>query len=148
MNFPWNKLYRTAFLRTENIRFPDLRVHEDIRPHWQSCLRAERFAVLNWAPPLVHHFELGAENRATDYMGPDRKMAFDTMAEVYDGFAHMPHKDLWRAELVAFAQDLLRWMCQRAPQHQALYEAAATRLFTHIKTTDHPMDATVPGAIL
>lgn len=39
-NYPWNKIYRTDFLRDAGIRFPALKVHNDIAPHWESFATA------------------------------------------------------------------------------------------------------------
>jgi hypothetical protein len=132
INFPWNKLYRTEFLRGQNIRFPDLRIHEDIRPHWQGFLRARRFGVLNWAPPLVHHVEEPVGNRATNYVGPDRVVAFDTMAAVLDEIETHPLAGLLAAELAEFAADLLRWMCESTPERTEIFTQAAAPLFARI----------------
>jgi len=141
INFPWNKIYRTDFLRGANIRFPALKVHEDIRPNWQGFLRAKRFGILNWAPPLVYHFEAHEGARATHYIGPERTAAFETLAEVYQELrAHPLAKDL-TPELEAFTADLLRWMTERAPDLSDMLTASAKTLYARIDA-DRPQSAT------
>ena len=127
VNFPWNKVYRTGFLRQAGILFPDLRLHEDIRPHWQSCLRAERFGILNWAPPLIHHFEFPGANRATSYVGEDRLAAFETLTDVLDEIRSLPQASVLVAELLGLADDLLGWMCRAAPEDMAARFREAAR---------------------
>ena len=40
--YPWNKIYRTGFLRDENIRCTEIPVHNDIELHWSGFLKARR----------------------------------------------------------------------------------------------------------
>ena len=44
-NFPWNKIYRTDFLRMHNIRCGTTRVHNDVLLHWHSFAVASRVLV-------------------------------------------------------------------------------------------------------
>lgn len=39
-NYPWNKIYRTDFLRDHDITCSETPVHNDIRLHWLSFLKA------------------------------------------------------------------------------------------------------------
>lgn len=40
-NYPWNKIYRSGFLREAGIRFPDTILHEDVTAHWKSFEAAQ-----------------------------------------------------------------------------------------------------------
>lgn len=44
-NYPWNKIYRTAFLRRYNLKCAQTEVHEDILLHWMGFLHARRVLV-------------------------------------------------------------------------------------------------------
>lgn len=110
VNFPWNKLYRRDFLRQAGIRFPDLRMHEDITPHWQSFLRCEAFGVLYWAPPLVTHYEIPQGARATQYVGEKRMGIFEELARVEAELLTHPDAEILKPVFVEFCGHLFHWM--------------------------------------
>ena len=118
--FPWNKVYRRDFLDSIRLRFPEQRMHEDIAPHWQSFLRARRFGVLNWAPPLIHHYEHQFGCRATNYVGPERLAVFATLAELANEVRIHEDSNCLMAELGRFCEDIFHWM-----QHMPGIEASA-----------------------
>lgn len=108
--FPWNKIYKRAFIERAHISFPDLRMHEDVTPHWQSFMRCDMFGVLDWAPPLLTHFEVPDGERATQYVGEKRMGVFDELASIE--VEMMTHAD---AQEIApffskFCNDLFDWM--------------------------------------
>jgi glycosyltransferase involved in cell wall biosynthesis len=41
-NYPWNKIYRTDFLRDHSLGCSEMPVHEDVALHWLSFLMAQR----------------------------------------------------------------------------------------------------------
>lgn len=82
VNFPWNKVYRRDFLLEREVSFPDLRMHEDITPHWQSFLECRAFGIMGWAPPLITHFEVPAAGRATNYIGEKRMGVFAELSAI------------------------------------------------------------------
>lgn len=110
VNFPWNKLYRRTFLQEAGIVFPDLRMHEDITPHWQSFLRCRSFGLLYWAPPLVTHYEIPEADRATQYVGEKRMGVFPELARIE--LELLAHTDADRLQPVfaKFCSDLFGWM--------------------------------------
>ena len=149
VNFPWNKVYRTEFIRRADIRFPDYRMHEDILPHWASFLAAGRFGILHWAPPLIHHFEAVHGKRATNYVGEHRLAAFETLLDVHarnqaHGLAEMLHP-----ELIAFSQALVDWMIRTAPADWGQrYSTAAVAFFEQLGRDGVTRQATQMGQIL
>jgi hypothetical protein len=44
-NYPWNKVYRSSFLRRAGIRFSETAVQNDILAHWQTILRANTLCM-------------------------------------------------------------------------------------------------------
>lgn len=44
-NYPWNKLYRSSFLREAGIRFSETAVQNDVLAHWQTILRARTLCL-------------------------------------------------------------------------------------------------------
>lgn len=110
VNYPWNKLYRRSFLERAEIRFPDMRMHEDITPHWQSFLRCDSFAVLGWAPPLITHYEIAASGRATQYVGEKRMGVFDDLARLEEEILTHAQSPLIRPVFDDFCTRLFDWL--------------------------------------
>ena len=111
VNFPWNKLYRRDFLTDAGIEFPEhIRMHEDIRPHWQSFLRSRGFGVLYWAPPLLTHYEIPEGNRATQYVGQKRMGVFGELARIEAELLAHPDADRLEPVFSSFCSGLFDWM--------------------------------------
>ncbi len=108
--FPWNKVYRHDFIKSTSLRFPEQRMHEDIAPHWQSFLRSRRFGILNWAPPLIHHFEHRLGARATNYVGPERLAVFQMLTDLTNEVRRHENSLRLLEELGRFCDDLFDWM--------------------------------------
>jgi hypothetical protein len=79
-NYPWNKVYRTAFLRDHDIRCSDITVHEDIELHWRSFLNATRILASD-RTGVIHTFhEQGG--RLTNRTGPERLAVFGPLGRI------------------------------------------------------------------
>lgn len=114
-NYPWNKIYRTAFLRDKGIGCTPLMVHNDVELHWRSFLLADR--VLASDRIGVVHVVRPRGNRLTNRHTAERLRLFPVldalateislaakpaMAEAFNAFvwgladwiqAHLPPKD-------------------------------------------------------
>lgn len=110
INFPWNKIYRREYLQSSGIAFPEMRMNEDILPHWHSFMRARSFGVMAWAPPLITHFEAEGGSRATNYVGPDRLPVFDCLRELRAEVVGHASGRVLTAEFERFTGDFFRWM--------------------------------------
>ena len=102
-NYPWNKIYRTAFLRDHSIGCADTPVHEDITLHWLGFAHATR--ILTSDRICVWHMIAGA-GRQTDRRGAERLAVFDALAPVV---AATRDADM-RAALVTFVLGLADWI--------------------------------------
>lgn len=107
-NYPWNKIYRTAFLRQHGIGCAPCLVHEDIPLHWGALQHAQ--TVL--ASPLVGVVHRVAEDgaRLTNRRGIERLAVFDVLHGVLaDLMATRAERDLvpafWR-----FCSGLFEWI--------------------------------------
>lgn len=111
--FPWTRLFRTAFVQGAGLCFPDLRLHEDVPFHWAAWLRAERFLVLDHAPPLLHHFQLAGGGRATDAADARRLDAFRALEITMAAEPRLSRDAAAAACFVDFAADLGGWALGR-----------------------------------
>ncbi|MDU9006561.1 glycosyltransferase family 2 protein [Sedimentitalea todarodis] len=84
-NYPWNKIYRTGFLRDHGIGCSDLAVHEDIELHWRSFLSADR--ILASDRICLIHFVDAEGDRLTNRLGPERLEVFVTLDRVAEDIA-------------------------------------------------------------
>jgi len=79
-NYPWNKIYRTEFLRAHAIGCSDILVHEDIELHWRSFLNAETILVSDRVG--VIHFVTPGGDRLTNRTGPERLALFAPLERI------------------------------------------------------------------
>lgn len=108
-NYPWNKIWRTAFLRDHHIRCSDMRVHEDIAPHWDGFLYAANILASDRVA-AVHHVAFGAD-RLTNAQGPERLAVFEPLARIVSRLATAPvEKAGLLPAFLHFTCDLLDWI--------------------------------------
>jgi hypothetical protein len=105
-NYPWNKIYRTGFLRDHGIGCAETQVHQDIPLHWLGFLAARRVLVSDricaW-----HH--IAAEGgRLTNRRGAERLQVFDALTPVARAAAGAP--PALRAALASFVPGLIDWI--------------------------------------
>lgn len=121
-NYPWNKIYRTAFLRAHGIGCAATEVHQDIPLHWLGFLAARRVLVSDricaW-----HHVD-PAGGRLTNRRGPERMQVFEALTPV----AEAMRDTVWQAALADFTLGLADW-CESVmdPALHAGFRAAEAR---------------------
>ncbi len=115
-NYPWNKVYRTGFLRDHDIRCATTPVHEDLTLHWLCFHHAAR--ILTSDRVCVWHMVAADAGRQTNRRGAERLAVFDAMAPVV---AVLTAPDL-RCALVGFVLGLADWIrgTLDAPHHADL----------------------------
>jgi hypothetical protein len=105
-NYPWNKIYRTAFLRDHRIGCAATRVHQDIPLHWLGFIHAGRVLVSDricaW-----HH--IAPAGRLSNRSGVERLDVFVALEPVVQA-AQTPQ---WRAALARFLPGLIDWAAAR-----------------------------------
>lgn len=108
--YPWNKIYRTGFLRDHRIRCTETMVHNDIELHWNSFIAARR--ILTCALPGAIHFVQEGGRRLTNRRSADRLEVFRALENVmpritagadYDKLAFLQ-------PFVRFSCDLVSWV--------------------------------------
>lgn len=106
-NFPWNKVYRSTFIRKIGLRFSETAVQNDIYAHWQSIIRANKILVTNLIQCTKTDNDNGA--RISNTVDNRRLQAFSALRETYE---LVRETRLPKVEAVfwAFYRDLVRWM--------------------------------------
>lgn len=124
-NYPWNKLYRTEFIRRIGLRFSETMVQNDVHAHWQSLLGASRILVTD----LVQCTQTitTAGSRINNTRDSRRLQAFTALRETYE---LVRRSNLPQVETVfwAFYCDLTRWIIRVASP-----EARAKLMQEHVR---------------
>lgn len=107
-NFPWNKIYNTAFVHAHSLRCTEIPVHNDIELHWRSFLLAERILVSPRIAAL--HMVHPQGNRLTNRKREERLQVFSALTRVA-GCVSAPDRTR-RATLafLRFTSSLLQWI--------------------------------------
>lgn len=104
-NYPWNKIYRTDFLRAHTIGCAATAVHQDVPLHWLGYLAATR--VLTSDRICAWHEVRAGGARLTNRTGPERLELFAALTPVAEA-AHAKGAD-WHAALARFTLGLTDW---------------------------------------
>jgi glycosyltransferase involved in cell wall biosynthesis len=102
-NYPWNKIYRSDFLRDAEISFPNLKVHNDIAVHWKSFSAATRILASDRIC-ATHTVSIGG-GRLTNFRGRER---LDAIASLQDVSTHLPAS--LRLPFQTFTSGLFDWI--------------------------------------
>lgn len=106
-NYPWNKIYRTGFLQASGIRFPDLRLHEDVAPHWHSFAAAG--TILASDRICASHTVSPGGSRMTNARGRERIDAIASLQEISASLQD-PARAPLRHAFRHFASGLFDWI--------------------------------------
>lgn len=107
-NYPWNKIYRTGFLREHGIGCSETLVHNDIELHWRSFLNARRILASDRIG-VVHVVKPGG-GRLTNRRGPERFAVFAILEKIAQEIEQGPDRG-WRLPFFLFTTGLLDWIC-------------------------------------
>ncbi|MDM9618993.1 glycosyltransferase family A protein [Rhizobium sp. S96] len=108
INYPWNKILRTSFVRRTNWRFSAARINEDILPHWAAYMKAGRFLAINTSLS-IHRLVPGREQH-TNTFDERRLEMFTALKDAEKLFEENP---IFRAKyypiFIVFKAGLLEW---------------------------------------
>ncbi|WP_281968900.1 glycosyltransferase [Roseovarius nanhaiticus] len=105
-NFPWNKIYRTRFLRANAIRCTETRVHNDIELHWRSFAAARRIFV-STRLGAIHVVRPGGD-RLTNQNDAARLDLFSALRPASDAVMH-DDDDAPKLAFLRFSAGILTW---------------------------------------
>lgn len=120
-NYPWNRVWRHAFLREHAIRHGETPLHNDIEPHWAGFIEAERI-LCSSRRCVVHTVRPGA-GQLTNRTGAERLCVFEALEAVVARLLRAAERAPERASLVGpfldFALRLLDWVESVLPDEDA-----------------------------
>lgn len=140
-NFPWNKIYRTAFLRENGLRCTETQVHNDIELHWGSFLAARRVLVSSRIGAL-HVVRPGA-TRLTNISGTARLQVFQALNRVVETLFKHDNPRTATMAFLRFAHDLLLWAGRTIDANLHPAFRAATRTFLQSAVTPQSFEALI-----
>lgn len=133
--YPWNKIYRTDFLRDERIRCTEIMVHNDFELHWNSFICAKKILACREAGAIHYVIEDGL--RLTNRRGSERLEVFQAFESVLARIFSKPEtRIVFLQPLLRFSWDLLGWINGRIdPTHTAELTTRTRRFFyEHLDT--------------
>lgn len=109
-NYPWNKIYRTDFLRENDIRCTETMVHNDVELHWNSFVTAR--SILTCALPGAVHFVQEGGARLTNRRSAARLEVFRALANVMPRITTdpLPQRLAFLYPFTRFSCDLIHWI--------------------------------------
>jgi len=106
--YPWNKIYRTGFLRDNAIRCTEITVHNDIELHWMSFLKARRILVSSLLG--CEHFVVDRGQRLTNRRGDERFAVFRALEAVQAELLVNPQMTDFAEPFAEFHTRLFGWI--------------------------------------
>ncbi|MCT4579583.1 glycosyltransferase family 2 protein [Donghicola sp.] len=139
-NYPWNKIYRTDFLRENDIYFPNISVHEDVLPHWQSFIKAK--SVLASDRIAAVHYVLPGTCRQTNREDADRLLVFETLISVWcQLICKLDDAAVFKRPFLKFCISLIDWMHGSIEdQHKEALRKKAKNFLDFVMTEGSPYD--------
>lgn len=136
INYPWNKILRTSFIRRTGWSFSSARINEDILPHWAAYMNAGRFLAINRS--LSTHRLVPGREQHTSTFDERRLELFAALRDTEKLFMANP---LFRAKyypiFIVFKAGLVEWAHQRIqPDLQGLFREYAARSYEHFTDED------------
>lgn len=113
--FPWRKIYSRDFLERHRIRFPvgDF-FYEDNPFHWDTTLRAERFAFF---PPVTHVHRMARAGQTVSDMGLKPLKIFEHAETIRGHLAATGQDAALRARYLHWLIEHVLWCCRYVPAH-------------------------------
>ena len=106
--YPWNKVYRTAFMRQAGLRCTEIPVHNDLELHWTSFLHADR--ILTSKRVCCQHFVHKGGDRLTNRTSAERLQVFDALHAVLNALDHSPRRAAFAEPFAEFFTRLFPWI--------------------------------------
>lgn len=131
--YPWNKIYRTGFLREAGIRCTEIPVHNDLELHWISFLKATR--ILTSRRICCEHFVEVDGKRLTNRSGTERFQVFQALQALQTELERNPRRIEFLVPFAEFYTRLFGWITDKLEPELRDSFAAKARAFLHASVT-------------
>lgn len=106
-NFPWNKVCKSTYLRNIGLKFPSVRLHEDILPHWNILLNTEHVLISN---EKICNYRLPIVGKNASHQKDSMRLqVFDALIETNKIVLTHDRSTTSKAEYLEFCLDVLSW---------------------------------------
>ncbi len=105
--YPWNKIYRTDFLRRHDIACSESPVHNDIRLHWLGFAHARRVQAVRTAGAT--HVVGHRDHHLTTRNGEERLCLFPILSELLPALRAARAEPRLMQNFLRFADNICRW---------------------------------------
>lgn len=105
--YPWNKIYRTDFLRDKGIDCSETPVHNDVKLHWQSFARAQ--TVLALRDIGATHVVGDRGHHLTSRPGEDRFCIFDIIKGLTAEIRALNGNMILMRHFIHFVNNVCQW---------------------------------------
>lgn len=105
--YPWNKIYRTAFLRENGITCSETPVHNDIRIHWLSFVHAQ--TVLATRTIGAVHVVGGRDHHLTTRRGEERLCLGEIIEDITLSIRKTPNSMIFTRHFIHFVDVICQW---------------------------------------
>lgn len=129
--YPWNKIYRTNFLREQGICCTEIPVHNDIELHWGSFLKARR--ILASSRLCCEHFVHEHGDRLTNRSGAERLRVFEALAPLHSILHATAQEVMFLLPMAQFYTRLFDWILGTLDTcfHETFHRKVAAFLLEH-----------------
>ncbi|MDL2315914.1 glycosyltransferase family 2 protein [Desulfovibrio sp. OttesenSCG-928-A18] len=131
-NFPWNKIYRTRFLREKRIRFSETFVHNDNLAHWMSYSLCDSFTLFNHY--CIGHKEDRSYGQLTQVWDWRRMQIFDVFMEIDSFMLGLPQElHALYVHFTLYKHQMLYWIGQHiSDETLPVFAAKAALAFANV----------------
>lgn len=124
--YPWNKVYRTAFLREAGVRCTEILIHNDIELHWASFLQADR--VLASSALGCEHFVTDHGSRLTNRRGRERIDVLEALTHIYEILPYAALREAFTVPYPQFYMRLFGWVLENLdPEYHPEFRRAVAK---------------------
>jgi glycosyltransferase involved in cell wall biosynthesis len=118
--YPWNKIYRTAFLKENGILCTEIPIHNDVELHWRSFFHARRICASDRL--CIEHFVHEAGSRLTNRRSSNRLRVFEALEVLRQECEDDVNLMITFGDaLIEFYLNLFRWIEKRLDDDEKFF---------------------------
>ena len=97
----WNKLYKTSFIKANNIQFPNHKIYNDVEFHVKTTLLAKKISYVKGI--FYHYIRLGQSSLQTSFVKTNHAIVFfDVLHNLVDFLVEQNRFNEFKSEFINF----------------------------------------------